>query len=244
MKNFQRATLACSASIIAALCVIAPASAATVNNSPQLERVSEQAAILPQLSSPTITASATASIAFERPAVSAIAAPPPPPPVVEAPAPEAAPQNEAVAPQAAYAAAPAPVAARAVQAPVVAPAAPAVAYAPVAVSASGKGAAIVAAALSQLGVNQDCTALVSNSLRAVGINFHSAPAGYLSLGTVVSASQAQPGDLIYYSNAGEGMPHIAVYIGGGKAVHGGWNGYTTAIASAYLGSGPTFIHVA
>lgn len=123
--------------------------------------------------------------------------------------------------------------------------APAVAYeAPAtAVSASGKGAAIAAAALSQLGVEQDCTALVSNALRAVGINFHSSPAGYMSLGSVVSAAQAQPGDLIYYANGGGGQAHIAVYIGGGKAVHGGWEGHTTKIFSANVGSGPTFIHL-
>jgi len=103
--------------------------------------------------------------------------------------------------------------------------------------------AIAAAALAQLGVHQDCTALVSNALAAVGIHFHGWPAGYLSLGPTVGAAQAQPGDLIFYANGGMGLPHIAVYIGGGQAVHGGWNGDTTVIASAYVGSGPVFIHV-
>lgn len=108
---------------------------------------------------------------------------------------------------------------------------------------AGFGATIVAAALAQLGVHQDCTALVSNSIAAVGIHFHGWPAGYLSLGRTVSAAEAQPGDLIYYGNAGAGVPHIAVYIGGGMAVHGGWNGENTAVASAYLGSGPVFIRL-
>jgi cell wall-associated NlpC family hydrolase len=197
-----------------------------------------------------ISAPETAKVSFDKPAVKSIAAPPP---VVKAPAPVAV-QNVAVAaPQAAYATqssqarvavpqravAPAPVRAAAPAAPVAAPA-----PAPARVSASGKGATIAAAAMAQLGVAQDCTRLASNALRAAGINFHSGPAGYLSLGTVVPASQAQAGDLIYYANAGAGMPHVAVYVGGGKAVHGGWNGGTTALQSAYLGSGPTFIRVA
>ena len=110
--------------------------------------------------------------------------------------------------------------------------------------ASGVGATIVSAAYAQLGVHQDCTALVSNALAAAGIYYHGWPAGYLSLGRTVSAAEAQPGDLIYYDNAGAGVPHIAVYIGNGQAIHGGFNGGNTQIASAYLGSGPVFIHVA
>ena len=102
--------------------------------------------------------------------------------------------------------------------------------------------AVVSAALGQLGVVQDCTALVTNSLRAAGIYFHDWPAGYLSLGTVVSAAQAQPGDIIYYADGGVGAAHVAVYIGNGQAVHGGYLG-STVIASAYMGSGPVFIRL-
>jgi cell wall-associated NlpC family hydrolase len=111
-------------------------------------------------------------------------------------------------------------------------------------ASSGLGAAIAAAAYAQLGVTQDCTMLVTNSLAAVGIHFHDWPAGYLSLGRVVSAAEAQPGDLAYYSNGGYGgMAHIAVYVGNGMAVHGGWNGSTTALFSVNVGSGPVFIRV-
>jgi cell wall-associated NlpC family hydrolase len=112
-----------------------------------------------------------------------------------------------------------------------------------AASASGKGAAILSAAYAQLGVMQDCTMLVTNSLAAVGINFHDWPAGYLSLGRTVSAAEAQPGDLIYYADGGAGMAHIAVYAGNGQAVHGGYNGNQTVVFSANVGSGPVFIRV-
>ena len=132
--------------------------------------------------------------------------------------------------------------------PAAAPAAPAVTKtaAPAAttqVASSNKGAAIYQAAMAQLGRIQDCTMLVTNSLKAVGINFHDWPAGYMSLGTVVPASQAQPGDLVYYANGGLGFAHIAVYAGNGQAIHGGWNGNQTVVNSVNVGSGPVFIRV-
>jgi cell wall-associated NlpC family hydrolase len=92
-------------------------------------------------------------------------------------------------------------------------------------------------------VHQDCTALASNALAAAGIHYHGWPAGYLSLGRTVSAAEAQPGDLIYYGDAGAGVPHIAVYVGNGMAIHGGFNGGNTQLFTAYLGSGPTFIAI-
>ena len=110
-------------------------------------------------------------------------------------------------------------------------------------ASSNKGAAIYQAALAQLGTFQDCTLLVTNALKAVGINFHDWPAGYMSLGTVVPASQAQPGDLIYYANGGTGLAHIAVYAGNGQAVHGGWLGNQTALNTANVGSGAVYIRV-
>ena len=140
---------------------------------------------------------------------------------------------------------------KAVVTPVVATAAPTVtaktqapaAVATTQVASSNKGAAIYQAALAQLGTFQDCTLLVTNALKAVGINFHDWPAGYMRLGTVVPASQAQPGDLVYYANGGLGAAHIAVYAGNGQAVHGGWLGNQTALNSANVGSGAVYIRV-
>ncbi len=115
------------------------------------------------------------------------------------------------------------------------------AKAPAAVG-SGFGATVVSAAYAQIGVAQDCTRLVTNSLASAGINYHGWPAGYMSLGRTISAAEAQPGDLAYYQNGGAGLAHIAVYVGNGMAVHGGWNG-TTALQSVNVGSGPVFIRV-
>ncbi|MCX8454207.1 NlpC/P60 family protein [Paenarthrobacter ureafaciens] len=180
----------------------------------------------------TIAADSTVAISYESPVVTTVEAPAP---VVEkAPAKaEAKSSAQEATASASNAGGRATVA--------VSSAAPA-AKAPAA--SSGLGAAIAAAAYAQLGVTQDCTMLVTNSLAAVGINFHDWPAGYLSLGRTVSAAEAQPGDLAYYANGGlAGQAHIAVYVGNGMAVHGGWNGSTTALFSVNVGSGPVFIRV-
>ena len=172
-----------------------------------------------------ISAASSIAISYEKPAVSTT-----PAPVVEAPKPVVQVQE----------AAPAVDAAPAVETAASVEAAPATAKTS---AASGKGASIAAAAYAQLGVSQDCTMLATNSLAAVGINYHGWPAGYLSLGRTVSAAEAKPGDLAYYENGGMGLAHIAVYVGNGQAVHGGWNGGTTALFSVNVGSGPVFIRV-
>ncbi|NUS36955.1 MAG: hypothetical protein HOQ04_10955 [Pseudarthrobacter sp.] len=169
-----------------------------------------------------ISAASTIAISYEKPAVTTTPAP------VAEPEPEVKVQEAAPAPAA----------------PKVTATTASTATAPAAhASASGKGAAILSAAYAQLGVMQDCTMLVTNSLAAVGIHFHDWPAGYLSLGRTVSAAEAQPGDLIYYADGGAGMAHIAVYAGNGMAVHGGYNGKQTVVFSATVGSGPVFIRV-
>lgn len=207
---------------------------------PTVERASDGATTLnlnAGLAS-NITAASTVKISFATPVITST-----PAPVVEAPVVVEAQSNnvanvENVAAAADVAVASAPVAAKAA-APTVTTSTPVAETKPAV--ASGIGATIASAALSQIGVAQDCTALASNSLAAAGINFHDWPAGYLSLGRTVSQGEAQPGDLIYYADGGMGLAHIAVYIGNGQAVHGGWGGGTTAIFSVNVGSGPVYI---
>ncbi|GAB3257263.1 NlpC/P60 family protein [Arthrobacter pigmenti] len=112
-----------------------------------------------------------------------------------------------------------------------------------AASSGSVSAGIASAAYAQLGVSQDCTMLVTNALAAVGIDHHGWPDSYFSLGTQVSASQARPGDIVYYADGGMGMAHIAVYVGNGQAVHGGWEGGKTVLESVNVGSGPVYIRV-
>lgn len=104
---------------------------------------------------------------------------------------------------------------------------------------AGAGAqGVVNAAMAQIGVMQDCTALVEKSLRAVGI-----PAGdlgtqigeYTALGgTLVSSGDYAPGDILIWSGR-----HVAVYIGNGQAVHGGYGGNQTVVAGAFIDGAPS-----
>lgn len=188
----------------------------------QRESTSASALDVQSAAPATISAASTIAISYEKPAVSTS-----PAPVVEAAKPVVEVQNAA---------------AGTTGGSQLAAAGTAGALAPAAIG-SGAGATIAAAAYAQLGVSQDCTALATNALAAAGIHYHGWPAGYLSLGRTVSAAEAQPGDLAYYQNGGVGMAHIAVYVGNGMAVHGGWNGGTTALYSVNVGSGPVFIRV-
>ncbi|WP_026553686.1 NlpC/P60 family protein [Arthrobacter sp. 35W] len=193
---------------------------------PTIERTADAASTLSLKTeaAQAVTAASTVKITFASPEVSSTPAPEAPKPVVEVKSNDVAAAPAAQAGVAKTAAAPA-------------------AQAPAPVVASGVGATIAAAAYAQLGVFQDCTALASNALAAAGIYYHGWPAGYLSLGRTVSAAEAQPGDLVYYADAGAGVPHIAVYVGNGQAVHGGYNGGNTVVASVNLGTGHTFIAI-
>jgi len=154
-----------------------------------------------------VTALSTATVNFERPAVASVAAPviEKPAPVVEAPVV----QKAAVT----TAAATAPVAAQAAVAAPVAAAAPAV---------GGVNAAMVASAYAQIGIMQDCTAMVERALGSAGIPVGDlAPMQFLNYGKVVS--DPQPGDMIVQSG------HVAIYIGNGQAISGGINGNQTGI---------------
>jgi hypothetical protein len=114
--------------------------------------------------------------------------------------------------------------------------------APAPAAASSKGQAIANAALAQVGQTQDCVKMVSDALATVGISWYDWPIGAYRLGTAVPLSQAQPGDVLYYVNGAgtsiAGMAHVAIYIGNGKAVHGGFNGSQTVIWSWNVGYAP------
>ena len=113
-------------------------------------------------------------------------------------------------------------------------AAPAMAEIPAGAGAGG----LVAAALAQVGVGQDCTDLVQNALAAIGQTERRDQGGYdhgvsdftrygATVGYAHGTTALAPGDILIWP----GLPHVAVYIGGGQAVHGGWSGGTTVVDS-------------
>lgn len=156
-----------------------------------------------QVSAPVL-ADSTVQITFERPAVETT-----PAPVVEAPKPVAAPKAPA-------APAPAPAAAPAAKATVKVQAAPAPAPA-AAPAAGGVNATLLAVAYGQIGITQDCTAVVEKALNAAGIPVGNiGPQAFLKYGKVVASPL--PGDIIVQSG------HVAIYAGNGQAISGGMNG--------------------
>ena len=217
----QAAVIAAASGLVLTSGIAANAAEANV----QRESTSASTLEVQSAAPATISAASSIAISYEKPAVTTTAAP-----VVEAPKPVVKVQETPTAKTAGT------------KVGAAATASVAGTKAPAGV-ASGMGATIAAAAYAQIGVGQDCTALATNALAAAGINYHGWPAGYLSLGRTVSAAEALPGDLAYYQNGGAGMAHIAVYVGNGMAVHGGWNGGTTSLQSVNVGSGPVFIRV-
>ncbi|MDT0168831.1 LysM peptidoglycan-binding domain-containing protein [Pseudarthrobacter sp. BRE9] len=148
-------------------------------------------------------------------------------------------------PGAGYTAAPAPAPAAAAPVQPAAATAPAntgmnMSYAsatPVASTGTGTGAAILASAYSQVGVNQDCTAMVEKALRSVGKSVGDlAPTQFFQYGSVVGAPA--PGDLIITSG------HVGVYAGDGQVVSGGVNGYSTEVHSISWLGGYSAVRVA
>ncbi|MGO4230788.1 hypothetical protein AB4Y72_18240 [Arthrobacter sp. YAF34] len=166
------------------------------------------------LVSAPVSADSSVKISYARPAVATVAAP-----VIEQPKPVAAAPAAAPAAPVAAPAAPAAAPAAAPKATVQVQAAPA---APAAAPAAGRNAVMLSAAYSQLGITQDCTAMVEKALGAAGKPVGDiAPRDFLGLGTVVATPQ--PGDMVVQSG------HVGIYAGHGQVISGGMNGTNQTI---------------
>ncbi|WP_024756032.1 C40 family peptidase [Streptomyces exfoliatus] len=92
---------------------------------------------------------------------------------------------------------------------------------------SGSAAAIVAFARAQVGDayvrggtgpnSWDCSGLVQAAYAAAGIDLPRISYDQSSMGTSVSLSNLQPGDILYWGSR-SGSYHVAIYVGGGKYV--------------------------
>ncbi|MFE3297056.1 C40 family peptidase [Streptomyces sp. NPDC059201] len=93
--------------------------------------------------------------------------------------------------------------------------------------ASGSAAAIVAFARAQVGDayvmggtgpnSWDCSGLVQAAYSAAGIDLPRVSGSQSSMGSSVSLSNLQPGDILYWGSR-SGSYHVAIYVGGGKYV--------------------------
>ncbi|PVZ53158.1 hypothetical protein [Arthrobacter sp. H-02-3] len=201
-------TFARHAAVLAAASGLVLTSGMAANAAPapvQRDAAPASAADVKGLLSAPVSADSSVKISFDRPAVSSVAVP-----VIEQPKPVAA------ASAAAPAAAPKAAAAPSVQVQAVPAAAPAAA------PAGGRNAIMLSAAYSQLGITQDCTAMVEKALGAAGKPVGDiGPRAFLGLGTVVAAPQ--PGDMVVQSG------HVGIYAGNGQVISGGMNGANQTI---------------
>ncbi|MGY1668527.1 NlpC/P60 family protein [Geodermatophilus sp. SYSU D00696] len=171
-------------------------------------------------------AEAAADAAAE--AAAAAAAPAAAAPAAAAPAAPAAAAPAAAAPAAAAPAAAAP-----------APAAPAGGY-------SGAAQVAVQTALAQVGDPYvwgaggpnafDCSGLTQYAYAAAGISLPHSSRMQSQMGTAVSRSELQPGDLIFYYSP---VSHVSMYIGGGQMVHASTSGVPVKVVSVDSMSGIT-----
>jgi LysM repeat protein len=106
-----------------------------------------------------------------------------------------------------------------------------------AATGSGTGAAILASAYGQVGVQQDCTAMVEKALRSVGKSVGDlAPGQFFQYGSAVGTPAA--GDLVITAG------HVGVYAGNGQVVSGGVDGFKTEVHSISWLGGASFVRVA
>jgi uncharacterized protein YgiM (DUF1202 family) len=65
----------------------------------------------------------------------------------------------------------------------------------------------------------DCSGFVLSVFKKYGISLPHHAASQAGDGTKISASELQPGDLVFYGNSRGSINHVAIYIGGGQVVH-------------------------
>jgi cell wall-associated NlpC family hydrolase len=109
--------------------------------------------------------------------------------------------------------------------------------APVAASSSGAGAA-VATALAQVGKpyvwgaagpnSFDCSGLMQYAWSAAGVALPHSSSAQSGMGTPVSRSQLQPGDLVFFYSP---VSHVGMYIGNGQMVHAATSGEPVKVVS-------------
>jgi cell wall-associated NlpC family hydrolase len=108
---------------------------------------------------------------------------------------------------------------------------------PIRASSSGARAA-VATALAQVGKpyvwgaagpnSFDCSGLMQYSWSAAGVALPHSSSGQSGMGTPVSRSQLQPGDLVFFYSP---VSHVGMYIGNGQMVHAATSGEPVKVVS-------------
>jgi cell wall-associated NlpC family hydrolase len=72
---------------------------------------------------------------------------------------------------------------------------------------------------NNLATGVDCSGLVQQIYRQLGIQVPRVTYDQAKNGKVVSPSQIRPGDLVFYRPGSRGPEHVGIYVGNGKIVH-------------------------
>lgn len=88
----------------------------------------------------------------------------------------------------------------------------------------------------------DCSGYTQYVFRGSGVSLPRTSYAQFGVGTAVSKSQLQPGDLVFFTTYSSGASHVGIYIGGGSFIHASNSGvrttslYDSYYASRYLGA--------
>lgn len=85
---------------------------------------------------------------------------------------------------------------------------------------------------SSLTNGTDCSGFTMSVYAKFGYSLPHQSASQSGCGTRVSLDSLLPGDLLFYSNGGSGIGHVALYIGGGQVVHASTSSTGIKISSA------------
>ena len=112
----------------------------------------------------------------------------------------------------------------------------------VAAAPSGDVAAVLEAALAQVGTPYvwggsepggfDCSGLTSYAYAAAGVSLPHSSRAQARMGVAVSRSELQPGDLVFF---GSPVYHVGIYVGGGQMVHARTFSQPVAVTSVDMG---------
>ena len=95
-------------------------------------------------------------------------------------------------------------------------------------SLPASNSSIANSAFKYIGSGMDCTALVENALRDIGYDVPDlGPMGFGMFGSTFNdPSQVEPGDIMMRGG------HVAIYVGDGLAVQGGYNGRVAVVSDS------------
>ena len=87
-------------------------------------------------------------------------------------------------------------------------------------------------------VGFDCSALMQYAFAKAGVNLPRTSREQAKVGQAINASQAKPGDLIFFDHSGQrpGIDHVALYLGNGKILEAPGTGKTVRISKVNLNS--------